>query len=169
MKKSEIKVGGFYWAKVTGVLTTVRVDRIEQVHYKGTHGHTVTRYACVNMATDKKVFMRSAMRFYRESVNTLPKKRVENLQNIVDSVRAFAGLPNIESGKAIWCPTCGNGPASLRVRLIESTEPDESGEFKDVCTCDHCNNIFYIVRNCGVLTDEEYNKIISEQSGLADT
>lgn len=42
------------------------------------------------------------------------------------------------------CPDCGE----QSLRTIETTEPNElDGEYKEVCTCDECENIVYIVRN----------------------
>lgn len=43
----------------------------------------------------------------------------------------------------MYCPDCGK----RTLRLIESTEPDGSGEFKNVATCDDCEIIVYVVRN----------------------
>lgn len=42
----------------------------------------------------------------------------------------------------LWCPDCGK----QKLRTIEATDPDGSGEYKQVCTCDQCENIVYIVR-----------------------
>lgn len=42
----------------------------------------------------------------------------------------------------LFCPDCGE----RTLRLIEETEPDCIGEYKEVRTCDHCENIIYIVR-----------------------
>jgi predicted RNA-binding Zn-ribbon protein involved in translation (DUF1610 family) len=41
-----------------------------------------------------------------------------------------------------FCPDCGQQV----LRLIEVTEP-QGGEFKEIHTCDQCQNIVYIVRN----------------------
>lgn len=41
----------------------------------------------------------------------------------------------------LFCPDCGR----MTLRVIEATDP-EGGEYKDVCTCDVCQNIVYIVR-----------------------
>lgn len=43
----------------------------------------------------------------------------------------------------LHCPDCGE----QTLRTIENTEPDGTGEYKQVCTCDGCENIVYIVRN----------------------
>lgn len=41
-----------------------------------------------------------------------------------------------------YCPDCGR----QTLRLIETTDQDGTGEYKEVRTCDHCENIVYIVR-----------------------
>jgi uncharacterized protein YbaR (Trm112 family) len=42
----------------------------------------------------------------------------------------------------LCCPDC----SKRTLWLIENTEPDALGEFKEVRTCDLCENIVYIVR-----------------------
>ena len=42
----------------------------------------------------------------------------------------------------LHCPDC----SKMTLRLIESTEPDGSGEYKECRTCDACDNMVYIVR-----------------------
>jgi len=42
-----------------------------------------------------------------------------------------------------YCPDCG----TKTVRLIESTEPDGTGEYKDILTCDSCQTIIYLIRD----------------------
>lgn len=42
----------------------------------------------------------------------------------------------------LHCPDCGK----QTLRLIEDTEPDGVGEYKEVRTCDDCESIVYIVR-----------------------
>jgi len=42
----------------------------------------------------------------------------------------------------LYCPDCGR----QTLEIIEITDPDPSGEFKDVCTCEECGLIVYIVR-----------------------
>jgi hypothetical protein len=42
----------------------------------------------------------------------------------------------------LYCPDCGE----QTLRLIETTEPTFDGEWKEVRTCDRCENIVYIVR-----------------------
>lgn len=45
----------------------------------------------------------------------------------------------------LHCPDCGK----QTLTLIENTDPDVTGEYKEVRTCDDCGNIVYIVRNHG--------------------
>ena len=67
MKKSEIKIGGYYLAKINGRLVTVQVDRVNETTktrngkiYFGDH------YDVTNLATGRKVTFRSAARFRSE-------------------------------------------------------------------------------------------------------
>ena len=73
MKANEIKKGEKYIAKVSGVLTTVRVDEIREVS-RGrmaaggyTYG-TATVYDVTNLKTGRKTTFRSAAKFRREVV-----------------------------------------------------------------------------------------------------
>ena len=60
MKKHEIKVGGLYLAKVSGVVTTVRVDAIRE----GTSfNRDATFYDVANLRTGRKTTFRSAAKF----------------------------------------------------------------------------------------------------------
>ena len=58
MKKAEIKAGGIYVAKVSGKLTSVRVDAINESSFSSR-----TIYAVMNLKTGRKITFRSAMRF----------------------------------------------------------------------------------------------------------
>jgi hypothetical protein len=50
-----------------------------------------------------------------------------------------------EMNNDAYCPDCGKHT----LRLIELTEEDSTGEFKEVRTCDNpdCDCLVYIVRN----------------------
>lgn len=62
MKKSEIKVGGHYQAKVSGRLVTVRVDAIrERTGYGSSRDRTV--FDVTNLTTNRKTTFESAMKF----------------------------------------------------------------------------------------------------------
>ena len=66
MLKKEIRVGGHYRAKVSNKLTIVRVTSIDDCVFGR---RKVTRYHCINIATGRKVFIKSAAKF-REVVGT---------------------------------------------------------------------------------------------------
>lgn len=64
MTRKEIKVGGHYIAKVSGNLTTVRVDAIEErTDWKG---RADTVYRVTNLATGRHTTFRSAAKFRRQ-------------------------------------------------------------------------------------------------------
>lgn len=70
MKKAEIKVGGYYRAKVSGNLVTVRVDAVRETDPAGTltnkRGNIkspVTVYDVTNLKTGRKTTFRSAAKF----------------------------------------------------------------------------------------------------------
>ncbi len=65
MKKSEIKVGGKYLAKVSGKLTTVRVDAIRERAYMS-GGQSQHYYDVTNLATGRQTTFRSAAKFRSE-------------------------------------------------------------------------------------------------------
>lgn len=67
MKKAEITVGGTYLAKVSGKLTTVRVDAIrESQSYRAHQPHTaITLYDITNLTTKRRITFRSAAKFRR--------------------------------------------------------------------------------------------------------
>ena len=66
MKKSEIKAGHKYVAKVSNKLTTVRVDEIEQTEDWVTTRKEKTVYHVTNTATGRKTTFKSAAKFRRE-------------------------------------------------------------------------------------------------------
>ena len=63
MRASEIEIGGHYTAKVSGKLTTVRVDAIRKVDLRG-YGRGYTAYDVTNLTTGRHTTFRSARRFY---------------------------------------------------------------------------------------------------------
>lgn len=74
MKAHEIKTGGYYTAKVSGQLVTVRVDTIgtRDKYRRGRDGklpiiHTVTAYHVTNMRTGRPLVFKSAQRFREPS------------------------------------------------------------------------------------------------------
>lgn len=71
MKKNEIQIGGLYHAKVSGKITTVRVDNItEETRYAGRNG---TYYHVTNTATARKITFRSATKFRSVAKLAVPK------------------------------------------------------------------------------------------------
>ena len=56
MKKADVVIGAHYVAKVSGVLTTVKIDRVSP-YGNGWEAH--------NIRTGRKVFIRSATRLRR--------------------------------------------------------------------------------------------------------
>ena len=72
MKAKDIVLGGKYVAKVSGKLTTVRVDAIREVsHYAGTSYGSASKYReqtvydVTNLTTGRKTVFRSAAKFQR--------------------------------------------------------------------------------------------------------
>jgi len=76
MKKDEIKVGGHYLAKVSGSITTVRVDGIRET----TTTKTMTVYDVTNLATGRRTTFRSAAKF-RSPANLEKKLGSEHRQS----------------------------------------------------------------------------------------
>lgn len=80
MLKNQIKVGGLYRASVSGRVVTVRVDEIDNDamgRWKGSDysGRSkgfgrATRYACTNLATGRKIQIKSAAKFRSEVTPT---------------------------------------------------------------------------------------------------
>lgn len=59
MKATEIHLGGVYIAKVSGVLTRVRIDRLAPEYYRG-------GWSATNLATGRKIHIATAARLRRE-------------------------------------------------------------------------------------------------------
>lgn len=59
MKMNEIRVGGLYRAKVSGVIATVRVDRIDDTRTTGP-------YHITNLRTGRRTTFRTAAKFLVE-------------------------------------------------------------------------------------------------------
>lgn len=71
MKKSEIKVGGHYQAKVSNNLVTVRVDNIRSV--QGFSKSRTQVYDVTNIKTGRNTTFRSAAKFRREALAPVPQ------------------------------------------------------------------------------------------------
>ncbi len=65
MKANEIQIGGRYTAKVSGNLTTVRVDAIRDYFAEvfGRVGRNEKRYDVTNLTTGRRITFRSAAKF----------------------------------------------------------------------------------------------------------
>ncbi len=82
MKKAEIKVGGLYTVKVSGKLTTVRVDAIRETgSYRAHQPHTpTTLYDVTNLTTGRKTTFRSATKFRGEARPAEPGVTLDELR-----------------------------------------------------------------------------------------
>jgi hypothetical protein len=72
MKAAEIKVGGIYWANVSGNKVKVRVDNIHQRtgdYFNGRRVKAQTQYAVTNLTTSRTLVFRSAKRFISSAVD----------------------------------------------------------------------------------------------------
>ena len=120
MKKSEIRVGGFYTAKVSNNLVTVRVDQINE-HAQTVRGGALvdsTVYHVTNMATGRKTTFRSAMKF-RGEVD--PQKRMPG----VDHTQPPA--PGVMRG-SILPPTAVVPQSAIKRELVEAVEGEKSSD-----------------------------------------
>jgi len=62
MKQNEVEIGGEYVAKVSGCLTTVRLNAIRV--FPGTiYSRVITFYDVTNLKTNRKATFRSARKF----------------------------------------------------------------------------------------------------------
>jgi len=73
MKKSEIKIGGFYIAKISGRIVTVKVLSIDKIK-KQTNGGSRTKYFVRNLSTGYETIFRSAAKFRREVSEKKPQR-----------------------------------------------------------------------------------------------
>lgn len=104
MKASEIQKGGKYIAKVSGVLTTVRVDEIREVgrsrmnHYSGRleYADRVV-YDVTNLKTGRRTTFKSAAKF-RRAVTDKAKEAVEQIlgKDLADSVTPMPSQPEVK-------------------------------------------------------------------------
>lgn len=113
MKKSQVKVGGEYIAKVNNKLATVKVDYTENVCDE--RGQKSTRYFVTNLKTGRRCVFRSAAKFRREVGSS------ESLDYCTDSE------PDCCEGEAgSNCPGCGklvppNSKSPLKKHLWKKT------------------------------------------------
>lgn len=103
MKASEIEKGGKYIAKVSGVLTTVRVDEIREVTtYCGSCNRPYGRgertvYDVTNLKTGRRTTFKSAAKF-RRAVTDKAKEAVEQIlgKDLADSVTPMPSQPEVK-------------------------------------------------------------------------
>ncbi len=96
MKKAEIKVGGLYKAKVSGAITTVRVDRIEN----GSDGNP--RYQVTNLRSKRVLTFYSAAKFRSEAQSKPTEARpITGL-----SIGTNGGLTT-QTTDGLKCTVCG--------------------------------------------------------------
>lgn len=70
MKAHEISLGGVYLAKVSNILTKVRVDDIRETDRFGTYSGRASKvYDVTNLRTGRKTTFRSAAKFRGEYLN----------------------------------------------------------------------------------------------------
>lgn len=97
MKKSEIKVGSFYTAKVSGRLTIVRVDAIRDAY---SFNRPYTRYDVTNMTTKRRTTFKSAAKF-RSSLNSNSQEQkpstVSATAAIATKLRSAKSTPPVEN------------------------------------------------------------------------
>ena len=79
MKKSEIKVGGVYVAKVSGKLTRVRVDEIDHItNLRAGKRVDGVVYRVTNLITKRQINFRSAMKFRQVVAAGVVEKLIQN-------------------------------------------------------------------------------------------
>lgn len=125
MKKNEIKVGGKYLAKVSGKLTTVRVDAIRE--RENHNDRTSTVYDVTNLATGQKTTFRSAAKFRKEAGAARPtvSAAASPVSSAASTSASMAGLsdyteaPELKAG-----PTWMSGDKELQNTNEDEHRPD---------------------------------------------
>lgn len=121
MKKSEIKVGGRYAAKVNGRVVVVRVLGIREV---GWETRNPTRYDVVNEATGRKTSFRSATKF-RSEVGADARPTSPSLDATPAATATSAAVvPLTSAGSVGPCGDCyGLGEAQGGVTCVVCSDP----------------------------------------------
>jgi hypothetical protein len=110
MKKSEIKIGGVYIAKVTNKLTEVRIDAVSK--YGGWDG--------LNMRTGKSVRIRSATRLRSVAGKDAPASKAKNKHTGKPATKAIPETPAE--------PAMDPKPISHACVNCGATEVDDDGD-----------------------------------------
>lgn len=140
MKKSEIKVGGLYLAKVGGTITTVRVDKISE--HCGVSHRTMTHYEVTNLKTGRKTTFHSAAKFrgpapspkadpldaahaafdaaVTRNIEVAPPNDGEPNIGVNDSGRMVSDLPEEDK-------QCSDPTSSTALAIRDSTPPSSPG------------------------------------------
>lgn len=142
MKKSEIKVGGFYKASVNGKVVTVRVDDVRERAMSGL-GNSVS-YVVTNTATGRTTTFRSAAKFREVATDPKDAGLVTLLRNKtlvvpeVDPIEAGGQhrTPRVsdEPGNRV---ECGDSPDG-RHSYTADHEYDPTGK---TINCEHCGHL----------------------------
>lgn len=109
MLQKDIKVGRKYTAKVSGKLTTVRVDGIDPPDRYGIHK---TRFRVTNLSTGRRIAFKSAARFRREVKQTQPIKDPAEWQNYLNE-QAKVSPAHQPSGDSYCRPEVTNSEEPL--------------------------------------------------------
>ena len=134
MKKSEIKVGGLYRAKVSNNLVTVRVDAIReegsrvrpQSTARANYSRINTYYDVTNLSTGRKTTFRSAMKF-RSEVKPNPAR--DALQHhVTGAIERGEATPVVEQKTAVVPQSAINRELVEAVSQLTPLESAEIGE-----------------------------------------
>lgn len=96
MRKSEIKVGGIYWAKVNGKVTKVKVDDIRESDTGDGQGKYWTAYDVTNLSTGRKTTFRSAAKFRSEVEPLTHKERAGYAPIVTESSPTNQSDPSVK-------------------------------------------------------------------------
>ena len=102
MKKAEIKQGGLYIAKVSGRITTVRVDTIRE--RSDWRGNTTTVYDVTNLKTGRKTTFKSAAKFRCVAQKEVQSRPFDETSTASSPARQIVTNANTE-GKQCSDPT----------------------------------------------------------------
>lgn len=123
MRKSEIKVGGLYTARVSGRFVTVRVDSIRLSSAFGGNSREVTVYEITNLATGRKTQFRSAAKF-RAEVQPQDAGKATFDQRAQETIEAApADVEGEDSSDPTPVPASGVEEAAVSPDVIVETQP----------------------------------------------
>jgi exodeoxyribonuclease-5 len=95
MRLKDIKVGGKYRARVSGVFVTVRVDAKEDIPYPPGGGRGYTAVHVTNLATNKHMTWKGAAKL-RNEVGMEPPTVSKKLREAAESAAEFVARPKTE-------------------------------------------------------------------------